>query len=219
MFDPTAMIIARARADRARQNRPTRKQEENRMGMDRLFTLFDAPGKENTRHALELGYDRGRELGINEVVVASSTGDTAYQALGTFKDFRIIAVTYHCGFAQPFEKTMKEDVRKDLEEEGVKVIEASHALSGVERGIARKHGGVYPALLMADTLRMFGHGTKVAVEITLMAADGGALSGNDVIAVGGTGRGADTALVIQPAHPARVFDLKVREVICKPRNF
>ncbi|MCF8111797.1 MAG: hypothetical protein K9J85_09940 [Desulfobacteraceae bacterium] len=187
--------------------------------MDRLLTHFDEPGRVNTQQTLELAYDRGRELGIEEVIVASSTGYTAYKAIEIFKGFKIIAVTYHCGFKQPFERSMKEDVRKDLEEEGIKVIEASHALSGVERSFAKKHGGTYPALIMADTLRLFGQGTKVGVEIAIMAADGGALSGKDVIAIGGTGRGADTAIVIKPAHQSNIFDLRIREIICKPRNF
>lgn len=187
--------------------------------MNSVSAYFDAPGRENTRQTLALAYERGKALGIGEVVVASSTGDTAYKTMEIFKGFRIVAVTYHCGFKEPFTKTMKDDVRKDLEAEGVAVIEATHALSGVERAIARKHSGSYPALLMADTLRLLGQGTKVGVEITIMAADGGALSGNDVIAVGGTGRGADTAMVIKPAHQTNVFDLRVREIICKPRNF
>ncbi|MFP4668205.1 MAG: pyruvate kinase alpha/beta domain-containing protein [Desulfosalsimonas sp.] len=189
------------------------------MNMDRLLTHFDEPGKVNTQQTLELACDRGRELGIEEVVVASSTGDTAYRAIEVFKGFKITAVTYHCGFKQPFEKSMKDDVRKDLEEEGINVIEATHALSGVERSFLKKHGGTYPALIMADTLRLFGQGTKVGVEITVMAADGGALSGKDVIAIGGSGRGADTAIVIKPAHQSNIFDLRIRETICKPRNF
>lgn len=189
------------------------------MNMDRLLTHFDEPGSSNTHQTLELACDRGRELGIEEVVVASSTGNTAYKAMEILKGFTIVAVTYHCGFKQPFEKSMKDDVRKDLEEEGIKVIEATHALSGVERSFAKKHGGSYPALIMADTLRLFGQGTKVGVEITIMAADGGALSGKDVIAIGGTGRGADTAIVVKPAHQSNIFDLRIREIICKPRNF
>ena len=85
--------------------------------------------------------------------------------------------------------------------------------------MATKHQGTYPVLIIADTLRLFGHGTKVAVEVTIMAADAGALSGNDVIAIGGTGRGADAALVIKPAHMNNLFDMRIREVICKPRSF
>lgn len=187
--------------------------------MVKLFSHFEEPGKVNTQETLEFAHDRAKELGITEIVLASSTGSTAYKALEVFKGFKIIAVTYHCGFKEPFQKTMKEDVRKDLEEEGVRVIEATHALSGVERSIAKKYTGSYPVLLIADTLRLLGHGTKVAVEVAIMAADGGALTGNDIIAIGGTGRGADAAVVIKPAHQSNFFDLKIREIICKPRNF
>jgi len=65
-----------------------------------------------------------------------------------------------------------------------------------------------------------GEGTKVCVEIVLMAADAGLIPvDKDVIAIAGTGRGADTALRIKPANAARFFDLKIREVLAKPTNF
>jgi hypothetical protein len=189
------------------------------MSMGTLFTHFEEPGNVNTQQTLEFAHDRGKELGLNEVVVASTTGETAYKALEIFKGFKITAVTYHCGFREPFKNTMKEDVRKDLEVEGVRVVQATHALSGVERAIAKKYTGSYPVLLIADTLRLFGHGTKVAVEIAIMAADAGALTGSDIIAIGGTAKGADTALVLKPAHQSNFFDLRIREIICKPRSF
>jgi len=73
---------------------------------------------------------------------------------------------------------------------------------------------------MAYTLRTFGQGTKVAVEIAVMAADAGLVrTDEDVISMGGTASGADTALVIQPACSADFFDLKVKEIICKPVLF
>jgi hypothetical protein len=106
-----------------------------------------------------------------------------------------------------------------LEGKVSKIVAASHALSGIERSVAQKHSGIYPVLLIADTLRLLGQGTKVAVEIAVMAADAGALTGNDIISVGGTGRGADTALVLKPAHQNNFFDLRIREIICKPRTF
>ena len=99
------------------------------------------------------------------------------------------------------------------------MVAASHALSGLERSIAKKHSGVYPVLIMADTLRLFGQGIKVAVEVAVMAADAGALTGNDIISIGGSGRGADAALVLKPAHQNNFFDMRIREVICKPRSF
>lgn len=180
---------------------------------------FEKPGKENTQQTLEIAFERGQELGLNEVVVASTKGDTAYKALDIFKGFKIVVVTYHCGFRKPFQKVMPDGIRTDLETRGATVISATHALSGVERAVAKKHGGIYPALLIADTLRLFGQGTKVAVEISIMAADAGTLSGRDIIAVGGTARGADAALVLRPANQSDLFDMRIREVVCKPRDF
>jgi len=180
---------------------------------------FDKPGRDNTEQTLKLAFARGKELGLSEVVVASSKGDTAYRALQIFDNFKITVVTYHSGFKEPFTNVMPDDVRKDLENKIPSVIAASHALSGIERSVALKHSGIYPALLIADTLRLLGQGTKVAVEIAVMAADAGALSGNDIISIGGTGKGADTAMVVKPAHQNNFFDLRIREVVCKPRTF
>jgi hypothetical protein len=95
----------------------------------------------------------------------------------------------------------------------------AHALSGLERSVAKKHSGVYPVLLIADTLRLLGQGTKVAVEVAVMAADAGMLTGKDIISIGGSGGGADTALVLKPAHQNNFFDLRIKEIICKPRDF
>lgn len=180
---------------------------------------FDKPGKDNTKQTLKLAAERGNALAINEVVVASTTGDTAYKAMDVLKGFRLTVVTYHCGFKEPFQNRMAEKVRRDIEEKGIRVFSGSHALSGVERSVAKKHAGIYPVLLIADTLRLFGQGTKVAVEVATMAADAGMLSGKDIISIGGSGRGADTALVLKPAHQNNFFDLRIREIICKPLNF
>jgi len=77
-----------------------------------------------------------------------------------------------------------------------------------------------PLELIANVLRLMGEGTKVCVEIVLMAADAGLIPvDRDVIAIAGTSRGADTALRIQPANSARFFDLRIKEVIAKPSNF
>jgi hypothetical protein len=180
---------------------------------------FNAPGKNNTEQTLEFAHERGKKLGLNEVVVASTKGDTAHKALELFKGFTVTVVTYHCGFKEPFKSIMKISVRKDLEKKGASVVSATHALSGVERSVAKKHSGIYPALLIADTLRLFGQGTKVAVEVAIMAADAGTLTGNDIVSIGGSGRGADSALIIKPANQSDLFDMRIREIICKPRDF
>jgi diaminopimelate decarboxylase len=51
-----------------------------------------------------------------------------------------------------------------------------------------------------------------------MALDAGAIPyGREVIAVGGTSEGADTAIVIRPAHAAAILDTRIVEVISMPR--
>jgi hypothetical protein len=180
---------------------------------------FDKAGKGNTEQTLKFAAERARELGLEEAVVASSTGDTAYKAMEVLDGFKLTVVTYHCGFKEPFKSRMEDDVRKDIENRGIRVIAASHALSGVERSVAKKHSGIYPVLLIADTLRLFGQGTKVAVEVAIMAADAGTLSGSDIVSIGGSGSGADSALILKPAHQNNFFDMRIREIICKPRFF
>lgn len=74
--------------------------------------------------------------------------------------------------------------------------------------------------VIAQTLKMFGtEGVKVAVEVAVMAADAGLVpTDREIIAVGGSGRGADTAVVMRAAHMNNFFDLEIREIIAKPRQ-
>lgn len=180
---------------------------------------FDSAGLTNTEDVLNQADQRAKALKIKEIVVATTTGATAFKALERFKGCNITAVTYHCGFKKPFENRMPNEAKRELIQKGAAVVSATHALSGIERSLAQKHQGIYPVLIIADTLRLFGQGTKVAVEVAVMAADAGILSGDDMIAIGGTGKGADAALVIKPAHMNNFFDLRIREIICKPRKF
>ena len=55
--------------------------------------------------------------------------------------------------------------------------------------------------IVASTLRLFCEGLKMTVEIVLMAADASAIPVDQkVIAITGTGRGADTAILIKLAN-------------------
>jgi hypothetical protein len=59
---------------------------------------------------------------------------------------------------------------------------------------------------------------KVAVETSIMALEAGFLTaGSEVIAIAGTDEGADTAIVIRPAFARQVKDLRICEILCKPR--
>ena len=181
---------------------------------------FTQPGPANTGAVLEAAGRRAKDLTIGRVVVASCTGGTAFAARKIFApSARIIAVTHVTGFAEPNVQELSEEDRRALQEQGVEVLTCAHAFGGVGRGVRNKVGTYQIDEIMAFTLRTFGQGTKVAVEIALMAADAGLIrTDEDVIAVGGTGKGADSALVLRPATSSHIFDLKVKEVICKPAN-
>jgi hypothetical protein len=133
---------------------------------------------------------------------------------------QIIAVTHVAGFAKPDIQELSEENRKALESQGVTVLTCQHAFGGVGRAIRNKLGTYQVDEIMAYTLRIFGQGVKVAVEVALMAADAGLIrTDEDIISTGGTATGLDAALLLRPTNSARFFDLKVREVICKPTMF
>lgn len=181
------------------------------------MVYWERPGPQNTAKTAELALARAAELGTGHIVVASNTGETARLFVG--KGPRVVCVTHHVGFRKPGDDEMSRATREELASAGVGVLTTTHFLSGVDRALMTEFGGVYPAQIVAETLRLFGQGTKVGVEIAVMALDAGLIPyGAPVIAVGGSGRGADTAIVVRPAHGRNFFDTEVLEIICKPRN-
>lgn len=183
--------------------------------------LFARAGSVDTPAVLEAAARRAVELNIRRVLVATCSGRTALAAVKAFgPDVRIVAVTHVTGFSKPNHQELTAANRRRLEGAGVRILTAQHAFGGVGRGIRNRLGAYQVDEIMAFTLRTFGQGTKVAVEISLMAADAGLVrTDEDVIAIGGTVSGCDTALRLRPANSARVLDLKVREIICKPSDF
>ncbi|MGC9975210.1 MAG: pyruvate kinase alpha/beta domain-containing protein [Syntrophales bacterium] len=182
---------------------------------------FHNPGGKNTKAVLEAVSKRAKDLSITKVLIASYSGRTAFEALKILdKAIHIIAITHVTGYAKPDVQELDEKDRKELESQGVKVLTCQHAFGGVGRGVRNKLDTYQVDEIMAHTLRVFGQGVKVAIEVTLMAADAGLVrTDEDVISIGGTAQGADSALVLKPTNSARFFDLKVREVICKPTAF
>ena len=179
---------------------------------------FDDIGKENTDDVLRLARQRAEELGIKTVLVASTSGWTAVKAVDAFDGLRLIVVAHSHGFKAPDVSEFTEDNRKIVESKGATILTTTHAFAGVSRAMRLKFNTLAIGDIIANTLRVFGQGMKVACEIALMAADSGlARTDEDVIAIAGTGGGADTAVVLKPVNTHHFFDLKVREVLCKPR--
>lgn len=181
---------------------------------------FLKPGPANTGAVLEAVARRAKELSIDRVIVATCSGRTAFEARKSLDpSLKIIAVTHVTGFNEPNVQELSEEDRRALQAQGVEILTCAHAFGGVGRGVRNKVGTYQVDEVMAYTLRIFGQGMKVAVEIALMAADAGLVrTDGDVISIGGMGKGADTALVLRPATSSHLFDLRVREVICKPEN-
>ncbi|MDP3058700.1 MAG: pyruvate kinase alpha/beta domain-containing protein [bacterium] len=177
--------------------------------------IFAERGVANTEETLRAAVNRAVELGINHLVVASNTGNTILPLLKS--GLKIVCVTHQVGFKNSGEDEMPASMRASLLACDVKVLTTTHLFGGLERGVINKFSGFGPAYITASTLKMFGQGTKVAVEVAVMALDSGMVPfGEDIIAIGGSGRGADTAIVLRPAHSHRFTDTIIREIICKP---
>lgn len=181
---------------------------------------FDRPGPANTEATLQAVRERSDQLGIEQLVIASNSGQTALQAAQMMPEMgRIVAVTEAAGWWGTDRPPDPEIVAR-TEAMGVRFLTGTHGLMGaVGWAVQEKFGGLPEVELIARTLYTFSQGTKVAVECLLMAADAGLLDMDaDAVVVAGTGRGADTALVVKPVFTHCFFDLRIREFLAMPRR-
>lgn len=186
--------------------------------METWVVYFEQRGTGNTARVLELVGRRAAERGIRDVVVPTTGGTTGLMAPDALPGLEVVVVTHSTGFGEPGRQEVPAEVVAEIRAKGASVLTTTHAFGGVGRAVRRRFQTYQTEEIIAQTLRLFGQGAKVAVEITLMAADAGLIPVNrEVIACGGTGHGLDTALVLKPAHAQSLFDLEVLEVICKPR--
>lgn len=157
---------------------------------------------------------------IKHIVVATTEGATGLLAAQTFKDRNVVVVTHQSGFKAPNENELDEKIRSKILSEGASVLTATHAFAGIPRGIRRELGTWQTTEIIAVALRTFGQGTKVCAEIAMMAADAGLVPvDKDIVCIAGTGHGADTAWIIQPANTSAFPKIKMRACLCKPFEF
>ncbi|MCM8900283.1 hypothetical protein KVG29_03465 [Caldicoprobacter algeriensis] len=185
--------------------------------MESTVTYFEEPGRKNTLTTLEIAKKRALELGIKKVLVASSHGYTALEAAKVFEGtgIEVIAISISNSF-QELGWSMTPEERSKLEKVGINVLTGLHGLAdGVAEGFLGEHT---PGSIIADTLRMFSQGTKVAVEISIMAVEAGLIQpGSEIISIAGTSEGCDTALVVRPSFARKIKDFRICEILCKPR--
>ncbi len=179
--------------------------------MEEKITYFETAGLENTEETLRLAAERAKARGITKIVLASTTGDTARLAAERFAGtgIKMVVVPHQYGFIG--KQRFPTALAKKLEEKGHR-LHFGTMLFHTE-GF---YGTTTPAV-MAILLRTLCQGMKVCLEIILMATDGGCVAiGEKVIAVAGTGRGADTAVVATSAPSTQLHELHITEIICKP---
>ena len=183
----------------------------------KTILYFAKGGKANTEALLEAVRSRASALGVRQVVVASTHGFTARRAQAAFAGtgVEVIAVTIAASYAKEG-WTMTDAEQARLRRAGISVLTGTHALSGeLSDGLGAP--GVQD--IASKIFYRFCQGMKVAVEVALMAADAGLLDmQREVIAVAGTGEGADTAIVVKPAYTRTFQKLEIREIIGKPRK-
>ena len=194
--------------------------------MESKITYFEEPGGRNTDDVLRIAEKRAEELGIKTIVIASNTGATAVKAVNVFKGRKVINVTHSVGFREDNVTEFKEENRAGIENNGGHVLTATHVFGGLSRAMRQSEipgcGQTYVVGdIAATTLKCFGQGMKVTLEIAAMAADAGLVrTDEEIISIAGTGKmggGSDTAVVLQPAHAHNLFDTKIKEILCKPR--
>ena len=203
------------------------------MSYERTTIYYEKPGKEHTEETLKIARDAAKERGIDTVLISSTTGWTALEALKVFggSDLKLIFVTHQTGYREPGVQLMPPETQQELEKAGAIVYTGTDVLTGgVEVGMGRQRPpksspqeGRLPSIvppvstIVANTLRLFSQGVKVCAEIAMMATDAGLVpTGEPIISVAGNHAGSDTAMVLSPATSNRIRDMKLHEILAKP---
>jgi hypothetical protein len=171
---------------------------------DKVCRYFERPGPANTEAVIEAVSRRLEEGDIQSVVVSSTSGKTGLKfAEKLHGKARIIVVSY---------EKIPPRIREGITGLGGVVVDNA-GLPLHRRGMDK----------MRNTLYMLGQGFKVAVEVILIAVDEGLLkTGQVVIGVGGTARGADTAMVAKASSSKEMLGpeirrrFEVKEIIAMP---
>ncbi len=190
--------------------------------MDSREALYLDPNLDNTDATIEAAKKRAIELGLEYVVVASSSGSTGVKAAEAFKDtgIKVVVVTL---FATSTSKPNPDSINR-IRELGGEVVTSTHALMGVPESLAKiNEGYVTPNTMIREVLRRFSQGTNVVADIVMMACDHGAVpEGVEVMAIAGMGNKADTAWIIRAAGSFKFFDkitgIEFRELVALPRT-
>ncbi|OGL43510.1 MAG: hypothetical protein A2161_20590 [Candidatus Schekmanbacteria bacterium RBG_13_48_7] len=200
------------------------------MGQANEILYFSKSGKQGTKPVLQKVKDYLLKSNIKDVLVASISGQTALYAAKEFEGLnqRIICVSGSPSWKEHFDfPLIPENNKKKLIESGIVVLEnlPSTFSDTIEYSIARY--GIRPAswLVVETLLAIGGYGLKTAVEVALMATDAGIVEPyTEVVSIGGTKKGADTAIVLKTTFANQFFSddpdkrFELKEFLAMVRN-
>ena len=179
--------------------------------MEDKIIYFEKSGKLNTEETLNLAVERAIARGIQKIIIASTTGNTARLLADKLIGTNITMVVIPHQYTQERPQRFQLELIPILEKQGHSVHFSTMLFHTWDL-----YGVAIPRV-MAVLLRTFCQGMKVCVEITLMAVDGGCIaSGEKVVAIAGDGGGADTAVTALAASSRDLPNLHIIEIICKP---
>ncbi|MDZ7851002.1 MAG: pyruvate kinase alpha/beta domain-containing protein [Halodesulfurarchaeum sp.] len=173
-----------------------------------------------TEAVLKRASEYAVEHEIPDVVVASTSGETGAMAARLFdtSERNVVVVGHSTGYREPNEQEFQTENRELIEQAGGSVFVGPMVFSNVGSAL-REKDGFSAHEVVADVLRLFGQGTKVALEIVLMGCDAGLVPADEeVLAIGGTGSGADTVVTVQSANSRDLFAARIRDVVGKPTD-
>jgi hypothetical protein len=186
---------------------------------EKKITYFDKPGRANTQACVDIVKEAVSKDGYKHIVAASTTGDTGLMLSEALNgsNTNLIVVTHSTGFKEPNHHEMSGEVRKKIKANGAEVFTGSMLTHSLEVAFSKKFSGSYLTQIVANSLRRFGEGAKVCCECVMMAVDAGLIPEDEnVLAVAGTARGADTVMLIRSAASKRFLELRVLEILAKP---
>jgi hypothetical protein len=169
---------------------------------------FDEGGPEHTQATLHAAKKRSVELNLETVIVTTTSGKTALEAAHIFagSGSRIIAV--------PFQKHLWD-----------KYTPLDPKLAAECRGLGVEFLPDNPVVPLLDderpdivkAWRTVSQGFKVALQVASMCVDTGLVQpGAHVISIGGSDKGADTAIAVQTYGYRVVLKSNVTEIIAMP---
>jgi hypothetical protein len=182
---------------------------------------FNNSGEKNTERVLEIVFSEASKNKITKVVLPSTRGIVAKKALNMVPDgLDIVIVTHSIGFKETGGDEFDNEVREEYKNTRHKILTTTHLFRGIDGYFYKTKQGVYPPQILAEALRLFGEGTKVAIEISVMAADAGLVPVNNwIISAGGTGKGLDTAYILQACNSSDLSNFKFGKLLAIPSEF